>query len=234
MPISTTYLLLCEQIADELGGRTDLLSTLFGSGLALSPIKNAVQSAIAKWEREPFYMNEVYNSASPLFTTVAGQEFYTTAANAGIASAPKITALHILVNGNRWPLIVRTWQYLDEISNNPASQGQPDDWAYFAETIRLYPIPNGAYPVRASRLQKLAALANDGDSNIWTQDAADLIRSEAKQILALEVLHDAEMAQRMRVAIYGDPSNPRDTGYLGALKAESARRAKSKIRPTDF
>jgi len=36
------------------------------------------------------------------------------------------------------------------------------------------------------------------------------------------------------VAIYGDPSNPRDTGYLGALKAESARRAKSKIRPTDF
>jgi len=51
MTISATYLQLQRQIADELGDRTDLLTPLSDSGETLSPIQNAVQSAIAKWER---------------------------------------------------------------------------------------------------------------------------------------------------------------------------------------
>ncbi len=228
MAISTTYLVLQSQIADELGGRTELLSAMSGSGLTLSPIKNAIQSAIAKWERERFYFNEVYNSAAPLFTTVAGQELYTTSDAAGIASAPQIDELRALISGTRVVLSRRSWGELEDASTNPSQRGQPSDWAYFGQQIRLYPIPDTAYQIAASRVQRLTALSADGDSNIWTQDGFDLIRCEAKLILAQEVLHDAEMAARMMAQIYG----PR--GYLYMLKAETARRAKSGIKPSQF
>lgn len=232
MAISSNYITLQRQIADELGDRTDLLAALSDSSLSLSPVKNAIQSAIAKWEGEPFYFNEVYTAT--LFTTVASQEFYTSADAAAIATMPSVTHLGITVSGSRYPLTKRTWQYLSDISMSATNSGQPGDWSYFAERIRLYPIPNGAYVVTASRLQVLTALSADADANVWTQDGFDLIRSEAKLILAQEVLHDDELAGRMKMAIYGDPGDSRIRGYFSALKSQGMRRAKSRIRPSYF
>jgi len=233
MPISATYLELQKAIADGLGNRTDLLSPLSDSGLSSSPIKLAIQSAIAKWEREPFYFNEAYDYATPLFTTVSGQEFYTSADAAAIATSPYIVTLHALVSAIRYPLTLRPWNYLDGLSTNPAARGIPYDWAYLASQIRLYPIPTGAYPIRASRTMRIAALSADGDANAWTQDAYDLIRAEAMLILASETLHDDETAARMRASIYGNPMTG-ERGYLYALKAETARRGRSRIMPTRF
>jgi hypothetical protein len=232
MAISGTYLQLQQQIADELGDRQDLLVPLADSALTLSPIKNAIASAIAKWEREPFYFTENYSQN--LFNTVAGQEFYTTAAATMIATSPNILKLHIFINANRYPLQIRTWQYLEDTSVNPAVQGQPIDYAYFAEQLRFYPIPMGAYPITISGIGRLAALSADSDANTWTQDGYDLIRSEAKLILAEETLMDDDLAGRCRAAIYGNPQNPVERGYLAALKGETARRARAKIRPSHF
>lgn len=222
MAISTTYLLLQSQIADELGGRTDLLSVLSGSGLTLSPIKNAIQSAIAKWERTPFYFNEVYNAA--LFSTVINQEFYTTAAAAAIATAPNIHRIHI-AGSARYPLIRVSSAQLDDLAIT-ATAAKPTHWSYFGANIRFYPIPDAVYALAVSYTQKVAALSADGDTNVWTSDAFDLIKAEAKLILALEVIHDAEMAARMRIAIYGDPADPRSKGYYQALQEETDRRAR--------
>jgi hypothetical protein len=232
MAISGTYLQLQQQIADELGDRQDLLAPLSDSALTLSPIKNAIQSAIAKWEREPFYFTEAYSQN--LFNTVLGQEIYTTVAAPMIATSPNILKLHITVNSQRYPMQVRTWQYIEDTSVNPFTTGWPFDYAYMAEQLRFYPIPNGAYPITLSGLQRLPALAADGDANTWTQDGYDLIRSEAKLILAEEVLMDDELAGRMRAAIYGNPQDPRERGYLAVLKAETARRAHARIRPSHF
>ncbi len=232
MTISATYIQLKRQIADELGDRTDLLSPLSDSSLTLSPIENAIQSAVAKWEREPFYFNETYTTT--WFTTVAGQELYTTADAATIPTTPMINELRILISGNNYTLTKRSWQYLDDMSVSPTNRGQPQDWAYFAEQIRVYPIPDAAYPVTASRTTRPTALSADSDANVWTQDAFDLIRSEAKLILALEVIHDAALAKEMGIAIYGDPTMPQVRGYLSALKAETTRRARSRIKPTPF
>lgn len=233
MAVSGTYFSMQKQIIDELGDRSDLLASMFAS--LASPVKGAIQSAIAKWEREPFYFNEVYNNSTPLFTTVSAQEFYTTTDSSLIATAPYLYNLHALISANRWPLTKRTWQDLEDESINPAARGQPTDWAYLAQTIRLYPIPNGAYPVRASRLQVITALSADTDANAWTQDGYDLIRCEAQMILGQEFLHDDDLVRRMKVAIYGDPSLPSDRGYLYALKAETTRRAASgRVRSTEF
>ena len=239
MTVSGTYLVLQQQIADELGDRQDLLSPLSDSSLALSPIQNAIQSAIAKWEREPFYFNEIY--AQNIFSTVAGQELYTTSAASIVATSPDLVKLHILISNNRYPLNVRTWQYLEDTSVNPQVTGQPIDYSYLAETIRFYPIPDGVYPITISGTQRLTNLSDDTDTNAWTQDAYDLIRSEAKLILAREVLNDDDVATRAEFAIYGASSAggsfgrvPGMRGYLYALKAESFRRARSQIRPSYF
>jgi hypothetical protein len=228
MAISATYIQLQTRIADEIGDRSDLLGPLISTS-SNSPIKRAIASAIAKWEREPFYFNEVYNNVTPLFTTVPAQEFYTTSDGAGIATAPYIMSLHALIGGDqRVPLTLRDWQYLDDIANNVSSTGQPTDWAYFGEQIRLYPIPDQAYPIRASRTQRFTALSADSDANAWTQDAFDLIRCEAQLTLGRDFLKDPALVAAMESAIYGPH------GYLSALKSESFRRARSRIRSTQF
>lgn len=222
MPISTDYITLQRQIADELGGRTDLLTVLTGSNLTLSPIKNAIQSAVSKWERVPFYFNEVYNAS--LFSTVINQELYTTAAAAAISTLANIHRLHI-AGSSRFPLIRVSPAQIDDLATT-ATAAKPTHWSYFSSTIRLYPIPDAIYAIAASYTQRLAALSADGDTNVWTSDAFDLIKAEAKLILALEVLHDLEMAARMRLAIYGDPSDPRTKGYYQALQEETDRRGR--------
>src|SRR5215472_12572276 len=98
MAISATYRQLQLAIADELGDRGDLLSPLSDSGLSLSPIKNAIQSAIAKWERETFYFSEIY--ANSEFNTVAFQEYYTTVDDPNFALYVKILQARVLINSN--------------------------------------------------------------------------------------------------------------------------------------
>ena len=227
-----TYLELQQTIADELGGRQDLLAPLLGTGLTLSPVKNAIQSAINVWEFEPFWFNEDYEQN--IFNTVAGQEFYTSADWSILTTAPNLLRIHVLISGNRYPIKPRTWGYLEDTSVNPSVTGQPIDYAYLGGKFRLYPIPDGAYPLTFSLNELLSDLVNDADTNAWTTDAYDLIRSQAKLILAREILYDDELAQRMEVAIYGNPALPRERGYLYALKARTTRRAKSRIQPSYF
>ncbi len=237
MAISSNYGTLCQQVADELGDRTELLATLGDQVLlTTSPIQNAVQTAISKWEREPFYFNEIYDlAAAPFFTTVIGQEFYTVSDAPSIGTTPDLIHMHVLVNGQRYPMTPRTWQYMDDTSVNPQVTGYPFDYAVLQNLIRLYPIPDGIYPMSRTGTQRLSALVNPTDANAWTQDAFDLIRSEAKLIIAREVIHDNDLADRMMIAIYGNPANPRDRGYLYALKGETTRRmSNARVRLTHF
>lgn len=223
MAISATYIVLQQQIADEIGGNTALLSPLSGSSLTLSPVKNAIQSAIARWEREPFYFNEDYDTS--FFSTANGTEVYTSVTSTKISTLLNIYRLHVTVAGSRYALVRRTWAYMDD-SAVSTTTGAPMDFAYFAQQIRLNPIPDAIYVVAASYMKRLSALSADSDTNGWTTDGFDLIRSEAKRILAREVLHDEEMAHRMALAIHGDPQVQGDRGYLGILRDETARRGR--------
>jgi hypothetical protein len=122
-------------------------------------------------------------------------------------------------------LIRQSPAQLDDLATT-ATAAKPTHWSYFGSNIRLYPIPDAVYAMAVSYTQRLTNLSADGDTNAWTSDAFDLIKAEAKLILALEVLHDLEMAQRMRLAIYGDPADPRTKGYYQALQEETDRRGR--------
>ena len=236
MALSLTYSGLANQIAFELGQRTDLLSVPAGSNLTLSPIQIAIQTALAKWEREHFYFNEIGSPSAPAtFNTVNGQEFYTASAFPLLATQPHIDKIWILISSNRYTLNPRTEQYLSDTSVNPVVTGQPVDYALYAETLRLYPIPNGAYPITVEGTQRFSALVNPGDTNAFLQDGADLIRAEAKMYLYREVLKNKALADDCHDSIYGNPMRPNEVGYLEALRSENVQRtAVGKMRAMYF
>jgi len=214
MSVNTNYGQMQSTIAIELGYRTDLSTQ----------IQNAIQTAIAKWERTRFYFNEL--NAINAFNTTANQEYYTSSDYAAIATIAHIDKMWALVANNRYFLMPRTMQYLDEVSVN-ANVAAPSvgvDYAYYAETIRLYPIPDGAYPISIQGTQRFATLVNPSDTNAWTQDAEALIRTEAKLDIWLNIIKDEEQAISSKIQIYGDPSDPSTVGYLSALKGETFNR----------
>lgn len=227
MPVSYNYGQFCAQIAYELGQRNDLLSIPSGSGLALSPIQQAVQNAIAKWEREHYYFSEI--EAINVVSTSVGIEFYTASTPiaspwAFITNQIHIDKIWVLISNNRYSLNPRTEQYMSDTSLNPNVQGQPIDYAYYAETIRLYPIPDGVYPITIEGTQKKSSLVSSADSNVWTTDAADLIKAEAKFDLLTNVIKNNDLATTQKNLIYGDPMNPQDMGFIHALRSEGVQR----------
>lgn len=226
MSVTSTYAQMQATIAYELGGRSDLTPQ----------IQQAIQTAIAKWERTRFYFNEINDING--FSTVVNQEYYSASDYALIGSMAHIDKIHALVSNNRYTLTPRTWQYIEDTAVNPSSLSPPtglSDYAYYAQTLRFYPIPDGAYPITLSGTRRFSNLVNNSDSNVWTNDAEALIRCEAKQDLYLNVIKNAEKAAAMKIQIYGDPSDTRSMGYLEALQSETFKRqAVPFVRPTNF
>lgn len=220
MTIQGTYGSLQSQIADELGQRTDLTSQ----------IQTAIQSAIAKYERQRFYFNQYYSQTA--FYTVTGQEFYTVSDWSYMNKFVTIQKIWVTVSQNRYTLEPRTWQYLADVSVNPQVTGWPIEYAYANEQMRIYMIPNGNYPMGILATIRLDQLVNDADSNAWTTDAYDLIRCEAKRQIYADLIMDADQVAMMDRQIMGGNGM---TGYLTDLRKEtSSRLATPKLRPTYF
>ena len=178
-----TYLDMQTRIADELD-RSDLTAQ----------IKKAILTSVDFYAGRNFY----FSDSSFTFSTVAGQEYYGTADNAAIATAPGIDFLNGSYNGLRVQLTKRPFGYINQISVLPStSRAQPRDWAYRAEQIRLYPIPDAVYTMTAFYTPRLTALSADADSNVWTNDAEELIRTRAKIDLIRNVIRGSDMVQEI-------------------------------------
>lgn len=156
-------------------------------------IKKAIVSAVRYYERKRFYFCET----SFTFATVIGQEEYTSADAPAIATSPNIERLNGLYFGTRVPLTKRPWSWIDDVSAMVTSRAQPDDWAYRALSIRLYPIPDAVYTITAYNVPRLTELSGDTDTNAWTEDAEAMIRARAKWDLVKNVIRGPEMAEEM-------------------------------------
>ena len=127
-----TYGDMQTRIADELL-RPDLISQT----------RLAILDAIKTYEDNRF----AFNQASTTFSTVIGQDEYTSADNAAIQSAVKIDRLRLLVGSSRYQLQQITADEVDELAVSTTSQGQPGVWCYEREAIRLWQPPNQVYTV---------------------------------------------------------------------------------------
>lgn len=173
-----TYLDMRTRIADELN-RTDLTAQ----------ISKAVLSAIAKHERQRFY----FNQKTATFATVADQEYYAAAAHADIPTLVTIMAATVTNSGVKSPLRVVPFDAIDD-EQDGSIKGAPTVLAYFAQQVRLYPIPDAAYTVTMAYHYRLTTLSADADTNAWTNDAEELIRRAAKRIIHTDIERDLEAA----------------------------------------
>ncbi len=150
-------------------------------------IATAISTAIRYYRSSRFEVNE----QQATFDTVAGQESYTTATIPN--DIGQIDTIRATINGRLMVLEPWTFQRLQNISTTQNTEGQPWGWAWYAQKIFFYPIPDTVYTILVSYQQRKDAPANDADaSTIWTNDAQDLINYSAQKILYRDVIKSPE------------------------------------------
>jgi len=187
-----------------------------------SQIANVVADTIKFYGRERFWFNQTRNL---VLTTVTGQAAYGAADLAIIPSIVRIDALYLPQNQSIFPLDRYEPDDFEVIAGGMTGGGKPVAFTYVDQTIRLWPTPGSVYGLRLHAFARLPDAA-DGDSNAWTDDAEELVRSHAKMLLYIDVLEDDQNAQRMAAKI---------PVLLDGLRSEtSARMATGRIRGTEF
>ena len=224
---ANTYAQLQARIANE----------VLGSPTA-TDIQNAIQDAIGEYERETFWFNNVryfgdVTGSSSNLQTNNGQEFYSDADLPILINVPHISKMLVVAFANRYELTQRTPQWIDDHSISTSWQGLPTDWTWQSGAIRIYPVPDGQYPLILDATIRFAPLVNPGDYSVWTNRAESLIRFEAKRLLFKNIIRDADQAQSMELEVFGDMRTGRQ-GALAMLRRESTRRAggPGKLRPS--
>lgn len=100
--------------------------------------------------------------------------------------------------------------------------GEPSRYAYYNDTVKLWPTPDAVYTLQITGLAQIDAPAEDTDENAWTVEAQDLIVGRVKETLCRGQFRDPEGAQLARAEV---------TEALGKLKRETARRLTTPLRP---
>lgn len=212
-----TYADLQADIADSIDDTT---------GEYTAQIKKAILKAIRYCERTGYYFNETRDVTFP---TAQGRNIYTSADNAEIASLVRIEAAFIIDASTQVRLLSPADpKVMEYLSDNSAARGQPYWFCYFAQSIRLYPIPDATpYTVRLQLSPyRLTALSADSDTNAWLTEAYDMVMERAKFHLAADTLKDEALAMAS-LQLYQEQE--------AIVSAETSKRASTGfIRPTDF
>lgn len=163
-------------------------------------INEAIASAVAVAQSDRLFFTE---SRGITFNTVASQEFYSSADNANIGLILKFDYVKINIAGSLFELRTITPERIEALSDSGSQTGQPTNYCYYGEQIRLYPVPAEVFTVRIGAQIKVAAPASDEETgNRWMIDGELLIRSRAKMELGIHVLRDQQLAADM-AAVYG-------------------------------
>jgi|CXWL01.1.fsa_nt_gi hypothetical protein len=210
-------------MADTFGDLKSLVADDIMRSDLTSQIETEVLGAVSHFQNERFYFNE---DRSVSFTTVNAQEFYSTSDNSNIPNYLEFDSIVLTANGSRYSLRRTTYDELEDKSTISTATGQPFEYAYYNQQLRLYPIPNSTYGCRVSGVLRFTALSAAGDTNAWTRgaDARDLIRWEAERRIYSAIIKSDEDAARCAAnAMY----------ELDRLRSETTRRMSSgRTRPT--
>lgn len=200
------------EIADDLD-RTDLTSQ----------IEREISRAIAFYQPTRFFFNETRDVT---FSTVAAQSLYTVADSADIPNFYEIDQICIEDGGQKYE-IDEISPKLWEVATGSGGSSKPISWAYFNQSIGLYPVPDGAYTVRLiGHIKVDAPAADDEAGNVWMVTGFDLIRSHVCASLGLKKLRDQGLFQSHSMAAGVE---------LSRLLAETAGRVGTGyVTPSEF
>lgn len=185
-------------------------------------IADVIGDAIKYHQRERFWFN---TTRTKTFNTVPGQVEYSAAALDIIPNIVRIDAIFLPQNQSIYPLDRYEPGDFEFLEGGSTGGGKPTSYTYIDQAIRLWPTPNAVFQMRLHCFYKLPYPA-DGDTNAWTDDAEELIRTHAKMMLYLDLLEDDENASRMQNKI---------PVLLEALRREtSSRTSTGVLQGTDF
>ncbi len=199
----TDFLDIQDDIIDELGDE---------GALSRDQVKKAIVRSIRQYERMDFWFTQAVGT----FNSVAGQEYYTTAALADIPNMVEILSLKR--TSNDLPLVGATLQDVEAQSSSTAT-GTPTHYSLVTGKIRLYPIPTEVEQFKVIYTKRFTELDADDDTNDWLSFAEELIRQSAKRRIAMDILHSDEIAARCGAA---------EKMALDALEEENRRRRPKK------
>jgi hypothetical protein len=177
----TTLADMRARIMDELQ-RTDLASQ----------INNAITEAADYFRRDAFFRNDAQDTST---VTVAGTNVY-----AAPSDVAEIRQLAITVSNTKYPLQLRSWDYINEEDSNTLAPvtGPPVEYAINLPSagmaIRLFPTPDGSYGLQYDYVQIIPPPVQDTDSNFWTVEGREMVRAFAKYLLRMTVLNDPQSA----------------------------------------
>lgn len=191
------------RIADELT-RDDMGS----GGEAEGALNRAIDSAIDQSENELFWFNHSNTTAN----TVGGVS--TIAVPTGMRVVSQVSYLEE-------PLIRDRLDRLQPLTET----GIPSRWAQDGDTIYLWPQPDAAYSLSIQGTADVGTPASDGDSNIWTTEAYDLIAARVKARLLRFPFRDPD-----GLALARDE----EAEALFALRQETRKRRQTPLRSRDF
>lgn len=192
--------------------KTQLLEDL-DNAVTSAQAGTAIDAAIDFYQMTRFHFN---TKRSVTFNTVAAQARYTSSDSSSIPNLFTVDMAYLTNNSLYYPLCrvypadIEMW-----LASN-TGQGVPSTWAYFDESVWLYPTPDAAYPVRFLAHIKIDGPASDTEaSNSWMTKAYELIRCRSRAYLATHILRDTGMAQ---LASAGE------SAALARLRREVSRR----------
>jgi len=178
----------------NLGLMTARINDELGDARSSGRIPNAIQAAIRFYESERFWFNEGESCAS----TVVDQQAYATPTD---YLEPDSLTVTDTVEDVRYTLTRRSWSWIRLHLIDQDTKTRPDDWAYYADQIWLYPVPDQVYTLTMSYLKRLDTLSAFTDTNEWMTHGEELIRSRAKWDLLLHTIRDYDAAQSMAGAV---------------------------------
>lgn len=182
----SNFLAMIQRIEDEID-----------DGGIRAQVQRAIQSAIRHYSTYRLFLNE----RSFTFDTVSSQESYDIDDAADIDTFLDVQDSYLTSGGIRYQVNPIDYPSLSAAQNGTTA-GRPTNWAFFARSFWLYPLPDAAYTVTISGHCRLATLVDDTDTNAWMTDGEELIRQRAKRILAMDVtkeLTDAQAAEALEM-----------------------------------
>lgn len=204
----TTLAIMKDRIAREI--RRPGITTQIGE---------AINTAIEFYRGQRLFMLDRDSVDVPL---VIDQASYTVSDDANIGLLERLDYLHLVWGSQTFNLARRSPEWMDTASLNGQSSGQPFTYSWFAQAIRLYPIPNIAdMSMRMSGQFHVAAPTDDNATgNAWMVEGEQLIRCHAKYELYTHVLLNMQMSEMFDPEGNGTPT----ARALAVLKRRSTHK----------
>ena len=215
----TTLSALKATIADDLA-RSDLTTQ----------IAAAIESAIEHFRTTRFYFNE---TRAATFSTVSTQAVYSGSDDADIPLFFDIDDVFVVDSGQNYRLKKSDPQELEYLTDTAASSGRPYRWAWFEQSIRLYPVPDAVYTVRpVGAIEKASPASDATENNVWMTEAYELLRCRAKWYLYGHTIR--EMNEAAKFGGLDGMGGGVGAALYALRKKTNSQRGLGRITPTDF